>query len=95
MAKKELTTNSQITHSKECPACGGDNTIHVKFCKYCGLELLGIEPVMPKLSELVKKDTGSVLKKSKILDEETIPRKVRKSTRSCAALRSIVLCATI
>ena len=70
MAKKELIPNSQITHGKECPACGGDNTIHVKFCKYCGLELLGIEPVMPKLSELVKKDTGSVLKKSKILDEE-------------------------
>jgi len=70
MAKKELNPNSQIAHGKECPACGGDNPIHNKFCKYCGLELIIIEPVMTKLSELVKKDTGSILKKSKMSDDE-------------------------
>ena len=65
-----MKPNNQNANEKECPACGGNNPIHNKFCKYCGLELIIIEPVMPKVSELVKRDTGSILKKSKMSDDE-------------------------
>ena len=79
---------------KACPACGKNNKIQNKFCSFCGLELSRIEAVMTRLSEVAKKEIESILKKSKMSDEERECPKcgaiVKKTVKFCTICGKLI-----